>query len=110
MMMPSAKFTNLISWSPICTSFIVLSTSMKMAITSAAIIYNTNESGHPWQTPCVRVKMSDRRPFILILDWMLDYATLIIQMKLLQDRKDSTKDFDDITERFLFSLFDTSAT
>ena len=35
--------------------------------------------------------------------------------KLLQDRKDkitfhSTKDFDNITERFLFSLFDTSTT
>ena len=80
MVMSSAKFTNLISWSPICTPFIVLSISMKLVITSAAIICNTNESGHPWWTPCVRVKGSDRRPFILILDWMLDYATLIIQM------------------------------
>ena len=42
---------------------------MKLASTSAAIIYNTNE-----------VKRSDRGPFILILDWMLVYVTLIIQM------------------------------
>ena len=52
---------------------------------------------------------------------MLVYAALIIQMeifsisKLLLDKKDkipihSTKDFDDITERFLFRLFDTSTT
>ena len=52
---------------------------------------------------------------------MLVYAALIIQMeifsisKLLLDKKDkipihSTKDFDDITERFLFSLFDISTT
>ena len=51
---------------------------------------------------------------------MLVYATLIIQMNFapypnLQDGKDkipiySTIDFDDITERFLFSLFDTSTT
>ena len=51
---------------------------------------------------------------------MLVYATLIIQINFapypdLQDRKDkipihSTIDFDDITERFLFSLFDTSTT
>ena len=51
---------------------------------------------------------------------MLVYATLIIQMNFapypnLQDGKDkipiySTIDFDNITERFLFSSFDTSTT
>ena len=82
MVMSSAKFTNLISWSPICTPFILLSASMKLASTSAAIIYNTHESGHPWQTPCIRVKGSDRRPFILILDSMSVYATLIMRMNL----------------------------
>ena len=80
MLISSAKFTNLISWSPICTPFILLSTSMKLASTSAAIICNTNDSGHPWRTPCIRVKGLDRRPFILILDWILVYATLIIQI------------------------------
>ena len=78
--MSSAKFTNFISWSPIFTPFILLSASMKLASTSAAIIYYTNESVHLWWTPCIRVKGSDRTPFILILDWMLVYATLIIQM------------------------------
>ena len=66
--------------SPICTPFILLLASMKLASTSAAIICNTNESGNPWQTPCIKMKGSDRGPFILILDWMLVYATLIIQM------------------------------
>ena len=80
MVMSSAKFTNLIPWSPICTAFILLLASVKLASTSATIIYNTNESGHPWRTPCIRVKGSDRRPFISILDWMLVYATLIKQM------------------------------
>ena len=78
--MSSAKFTNLISWSPVCNPFILLSASMKLASTSAVTIYNTNESGNPWWTTYIRVKRSDMRPFILILDWMLVYATLIIQM------------------------------
>ena len=53
---------------------------MKLAITSAALIYNTNESGHPWRTPYIRVRWSDRGPFISILDWMFMYATLIMRM------------------------------
>ena len=80
MVMSSAKFTNLISWFPICTPLIPLSASMKLASTSVSIIYITNERGHPYQTPCIRVKVSKRRPFILFLNWMLVYATLIIQM------------------------------
>ena len=80
MVMSSAKFTNLISWSPICTPLILLSASMKLASTWPALIYDTDQSGYPWRTPCIRVKGSDRRPFILILDWMLVYATLIVRM------------------------------
>ena len=80
MVMSSGKFTNLILWSAICTPFILLLASMKLASTSATIIYNTNESGHPWRTPCIGVKGWDRRPFILNLDWMLVYVTFIIQM------------------------------
>ena len=80
MVMLSAKFTNFISWSPICTPLILLSASMKLASTWPALIYDTDESGHPWRTPCIRVKGSDRRPFILILDWMLVYATSIVRM------------------------------
>ena len=78
--MSSAKFTNLISWSPICTPLILLPASMKLASTLPALIYDTNESGHPWGTPCIRAKGSDRRPFFLILDWMLVYPTLIVRM------------------------------
>ena len=81
-MISSAKFTNLISWSPICIPLILLLASMKLANTQATIIYNTIEGGHPWRTPCIRVKGSDRRPFILILDWMSVYATLIMRMNL----------------------------
>ena len=82
MVMSSAKFTNLISWFPICTPLILLSASMKLASTWPALIYDTDESEHPWRTPCIRVKGSDRRPFILILDWMSVYATLIMRMNL----------------------------
>ena len=121
MVMLSAKFTNLIPWSPICTAFILLLALVKLASTSATIIYNTKESGDPWQTPCIRVKRSDRRPFISILDWMLVYATLMKQMNFspypnfCKTEKTkfpihSTKDFYDITERLSFSLFGTLTT
>ena len=74
MMVLSVKFTILISWSPICIPLILLSALMKLASTSTAILYNSMESRHPWQTH-IRVKGSDRRPFILILDSILVYAT-----------------------------------
>ena len=45
-------------------------------------MYNIIDSGHPWRTPWLRVIGSDRRPFILILDWMSLYATLIMQVNL----------------------------
>ena len=93
---------------------------MKLASTSAALIYNTDESGHPWRTPCIRVEGSDRRPFILILDWMLVYATLIVRMnfspypafcKTEKAKAQSTRPkASSIFQRFLFSLFDTSTT
>ena len=81
-MISSAKFTNLISWSPICIPLILLSASMKLANTYATVICNTIESENRWRTPCIRVKGSDRRPFILILDWMLVNTTLIMRMNL----------------------------
>ena len=67
--------------SPICIPLIFLSTLMKLASTLAKILYNGMESRHPWQTN-IRVKGSDRRPFILIFDLMLVYATLIMWMNL----------------------------
>ena len=41
---------------------------MKLASMSAAIMDNTIESGHSWQTLGIRVKGPDRKPFTLILD------------------------------------------
>ena len=46
---------------------------------------NSIKSGHPWRTFHLRVKRSDRRPFILILDWMFVNATLIVSMILPPD-------------------------
>ena len=82
MVVSSAKFTILISWSPISISLILLLTLMKLASTSAAIMYKSIENRHPWQTSRVRVKGSDRRPFILILDWILVYTSLTMWMNL----------------------------
>ena len=68
MVVSSTKFFSLISWSPIYTPLILLSASMKMASPSGAVIYNSMDNGHSWQTAHARVKESDRRPFILASD------------------------------------------
>ena len=78
----SAKLTILISWSAICIPFILLLVLMKLESTPAAIMYNSIENRHPWQTPWVRVKGSDRRPFILTLDWILMYSSSTTWMNL----------------------------
>ena len=78
----SAKFTILISWSPICIGLILLLALKNLASTSATIIYKSIENKHPWQTSRVRVKRSDRRPFILILGWILMYKSLTMWMNL----------------------------
>ena len=44
MMVLSVKFTILISWSPICIPLILLSALMRLASTSAAILYNSLNS------------------------------------------------------------------
>ena len=46
-----------------------MSQSLSMKLTStSAIMDNSNESGHPWRTPHIRAKGSDRKPFILVLE------------------------------------------
>ena len=55
-----SKIYFLILWSPIYTPVILVSASVKMASTLATVTYN---SVHPWQTPHIMVKVSDRRPF-----------------------------------------------
>ena len=102
-----AKFTILISWSPICIPLILLSALMILASTSAAVLYKSIESRHPWRTH-IGVKGSDRRPFILILDSILVYATENVSIsEHMQSRKHKINS-KDITERFLFSFFYSS--
>ena len=48
MVVLSAKFTILISWSPICIASILVLASMKIASTSARIMHSNIKSGHPW--------------------------------------------------------------
>ena len=80
MVVLSAKLTILITLFSICVPLIFLSALMKLASILASIWYNSMESRHPWRT-YIRVKGSDRRSFILILDSTLVYATLIMWMK-----------------------------
>ena len=80
MVVSSAKFIILISWSPTSIPLILLLALMKLASTSAAITYKIIEKRHPWQTSRVRVKGTDRGPFILILDWILVYTSLTMWM------------------------------
>ena len=78
MVVLSVKFTILISWSPICIPLILLSALMRLASTSTVILYNNSmDIRQPWRTH-IGIKGSDRRSFILILDSILVYATLII--------------------------------
>ena len=55
---------------------------MKLASTSAAIMYNSMENKQPWQTSQASVKGSDRRPFISILHSILVYASSTTWMNL----------------------------
>ena len=112
MVVLSAKFTILISWSPICIPLILLSALMKLASTSATILYNSMESRHPWRTN-TRIKGSDRRSFVFIFRFDIGAYNFnrvnefVFISKLTQSRKDKINS-KDITERFLFSLCDSS--
>ena len=72
MVMLSVKFTILIR-----IPLILLSELMKLTSTSATELYNSMDRSYPWNTN-IRVKGSDRRSFILVLDLILVYATLIM--------------------------------
>ena len=90
---------------------ILLSALMKLASTAVKILCNSMESRHPWRTN-IRIKGSDKMPFILILDSILVYATLIMWMNLppypnLRKAEKIKSTLKDITRRFLFSLFDS---
>ena len=55
MVVLSAKFTILISWPPICIPLILINEVGK---------YKSIESEHPWWTPHIWIKGSDRKQFI----------------------------------------------
>ena len=67
---------------------------MKLANTSAAIMYSSIKSGHSCGIPPIRVQGSNSRPFLLILDWILVNATFndvnefVYISELLQSRKE----------------------
>ena len=89
----------------------LLSALMKLASTSAAILYNSIGGIHTWQTH-TKVKGSDKRQFILISDSILVYNfnhvnEFVPISKLMQSRNDKINS-KNITETFLFSLFDSS--
>ena len=51
------------------------------------------ESAQTWQNPWVKLKELNKRPFTLILDWILVEATWIMQINLfLWNRKEGKRD------------------
>ena len=66
----SAKFTIWISWRPICIPLILLSALMRLVSTSAAVLSNSMDSRHHWQT---HIGVKGRRP--LLVDSILVCAT-----------------------------------
>ena len=105
----SLKFTILTSWSLICIPLILLSALMRLESTSAAVFYNDLDSWHHWRTH-IGVKGSNRRPFILILDSILVYATSNVNeyvsiFKLMQRKKDKT--FPRILQKDFYSVYFT---
>ena len=96
------KFTILISWSPICIHLILLSTLMKLASTSATILYNSMESRHPW---FINIKINFKfdcfhfRFDIGAFSFVNEFVPI---SEFTQNRKYKI-DSKDITERFLFS-------
>ena len=72
MVMLSVKFTILIR-----IPLILLSELMKLTSISGTELYNSMDRSYTWKTN-IRVKGSDRRPFILALDLILVYVTLIM--------------------------------
>ena len=78
-MVLSIKLTILISYFHSFNPFI----DINEIGTLAAIFYNSMGSRQPWFTS-KRVKGSDRRAFILILDLILVYATLIVWINFSQ--------------------------
>ena len=92
-------------------SFILLSALMRLASTSAGILYKSLDSWHHWRAH-IGIKGSDWRPCILILDSILVHVTWNVNefvsiSELMQSRKNKINS-KDITERFLFTLFDSS--
>ena len=115
MVVSSAKLTILISWIPICTPFTLFSAIMKLASTTAAIIYSSIKRGHPCRTPRIMLKGSDSRPFIFIIDYyhLYEFFTISDFFQCQKDevqskRSKALRKSRDITDKLLFSLLDAS--
>ena len=105
MVVLSVKFTIIMSWSPICIPLILLLALMRLASTSAAILYNSLGSWHHWQT---HIGVKEAMYFNSRFDIGICNVNRFVSIsELLQNRKDKINS-KDITERFLFSLFDSS--
>ena len=101
----SVKFTVLISWSPICISLMLLLVLMKLASTSAAILCNSMDSRHPWQTH-ISVKGSNKRPFILILDSILVYLNEFVSItEPMQSKKKKIKSTLRLLQKDFYSVY-----
>ena len=96
----------------ICIPLILLSPLMRLVSTSAAILYNSLGSWHYWQTH-IGIKASDKKPFFFNFRFNIGMCNLkhvnefVSISEFVQSRKDKINS-ENITERFVFSLFDSS--
>ena len=77
----------------IYASLLLVSAAVKMPSTSSAIVYNSIESRHPWQTHHIRVKRSNRKLFQIIETVCSNDLFLIVVLPTINDRRqNSSKD------------------
>ena len=110
MVVLSVKFTILISWSSICIRLMFLSALLRLASNLDALLHNSiMDSRHPWRTHIgIRQEAVYFNFRFDIGTYNLEHVDEFVSIsELMQGRKDKINS-KDITERVLFSLFDTS--
>ena len=94
----TAKFTILIFWSSVFNS---TSFSLKLVRTLVTTTYNNMDSGQSWETSyMMRVKLAERRPFILILGQIF-WVICIRQKELSKKSRKGNKSFQVTTAKAL---------
>ena len=90
-----AMFTILTFGSPVCIyTFNPLPLSLKWVATLVATTYRNMESRQSYKTThMMRMKESERRPFLLFLDWILSCTIHTRQMKLSWKSRNGNKKF-----------------